>query len=93
MSSIADRDIIALLESIEETGAAGSALTALVDDTTPQLGGTLDLNGFGISVATKFRIKADGTFQLYNPTTSKFHTLSLSGADGAVVLAFAAGES
>ena len=44
------------------------------------------------TVATKYRIKADGTFQLWNTTTSKFHTLSLSGADGAVTIDIAAGE-
>lgn len=43
--------------------------------------------------AGKFRFKADGSFQLYNGTTSKYHTLSLSGPEGSVVIDIGAGES
>ncbi len=90
----ADNQIISLLTSIEETAAEapGSGMTELADDLTPELGGTLNFNGNGALYALKFRVKSDGSFQLYNTTTSKYHTLSISGADGAVVLAFAAGE-
>lgn len=44
------------------------------------------------TVATKYRIKNDGTFQLWNPDQSKWHALSLSGAAGAETLSIAAGE-
>lgn len=44
------------------------------------------------TVAGKYRIKSDGTFQLWNATQSKFHTLTLSGAAGAEIIAIAAGE-
>jgi hypothetical protein len=44
------------------------------------------------TVATKYRIKSDGSFQLWNPTQSAWHSLALSGAVGAEVLAIGAGE-
>lgn len=39
------------------------------------------------------RIKTDGSFQLWNPTQSKFHTISVSGAAGEEVLEIGAGET
>ena len=45
------------------------------------------------TVATKYRIKGDGSFQLWNPDQSKWHTLSLSGAAGAELLTIGDGES
>lgn len=45
------------------------------------------------TVAGKYRFKDDGTFQLWNPTQSKFHTLSLTGAAGAELLGIGAGET
>lgn len=44
------------------------------------------------SVDEKYRFKEDGTFQLYNADTTMYHTISLSGADGAVTIDIAAGE-
>lgn len=44
-------------------------------------------------VTGKFRIKEDGTFQLYNPDSEMYHTISLSGADGSVTMDFGAGEA
>lgn len=72
-----DRQIIPLLTAILATGGSSGASTG----------------GAASSVAGKYRFKADGTFQLYNTTTSKYHTLSLSGADGAVTIDIAAGEA
>lgn len=44
------------------------------------------------TVAGKYRIKDDGTFQLWNGTQNKWHSLAISGAAGAEVLTIAAGE-
>lgn len=44
------------------------------------------------TVAGKYRIKADGTFQLWNATQSKWHALTLSGAAGEEILSIGAGE-
>jgi hypothetical protein len=46
-----------------------------------------------LTVATKYRIKNDGSFQLWNATQSKWHTLGVTGAAGAEVLTIGAGES
>lgn len=35
----------------------------------------------------------DGKFQLWNPTTSQYHTISISGANGAASINIGAGES
>jgi len=43
-------------------------------------------------VAGRYRIKTDGSFQLWNATESKWHTLTLSGAVGGEVLSIGAGE-
>jgi hypothetical protein len=45
------------------------------------------------TIAGKYRIKADGTFQLWNADQSLFHTLTLSGDAGEETLNIAAGES
>ncbi len=46
-----------------------------------------------LTVAGKYRIKGDGTFQLWNATQSKWHTLAITGAAGAEALTIGAGES
>lgn len=45
------------------------------------------------TVAGKYRIKDDGTFQLWNPDQNLFHTLSISGAAGEEILSIGAGEA
>lgn len=45
-----------------------------------------------LTVVGKYRIKGDGSFQLWNATQNKFHSLTLSGAAGAEVLSIGAGE-
>lgn len=44
------------------------------------------------AVAGKYRFTNDGDLQLYNPTTSKYHTLTLSGADNSVGINFGIGQ-
>lgn len=44
------------------------------------------------SVAGKYRFKVDGSFQLYNATQSKYHTISISGSAGAEQIDIGAGE-
>jgi hypothetical protein len=46
-----------------------------------------------LTVAGKYRIKGDGTFQLWNATQSKWHTVTIAGAAGAEVFQIGAGES
>jgi hypothetical protein len=46
-----------------------------------------------LTIAGKYRIKTDGTFQLWNNTQSKWHTFTITGAAGAEVLSIGAGES
>ena len=46
-----------------------------------------------LTVAAKYRIKGDGTFQLWNATQSKWHTLAITGAAGAEAITIGAGES
>ena len=46
-----------------------------------------------LTVATKYRIKTDGSFQLWNATQSKWHTIGVAGASGAEALTIGAGES
>lgn len=50
--------------------------------------------GLGVptTVATKYRFKGDGSFQLWNPDQNKWHTLTVSGAAGAEGLNVEAGE-
>lgn len=74
-------------------GGGGTGIAAVEDDPSPQLGGDLDLNGHNIAVNNAFRLKSNGEFQLFNPTTSKYHTLTISGDDGAVVIDLGAGEA
>jgi len=45
------------------------------------------------TVAAKYRIKSDGTIQLWNADQSLFHTLTITGAAGAETLSIAAGEA
>lgn len=45
------------------------------------------------TVAGKYRIKDDGTWQLWNPDQNLFHTISISGAAGAEILNIGAGEA
>jgi hypothetical protein len=40
-----------------------------------------------------FRIKSDGSFQIWNPDQSKFHTLQVRGAAGAEYITIGAGET
>jgi hypothetical protein len=65
-----------------------STLTAHRQIVLPDADGTMMLQ----AVAGKYRLKADGTFQLYNATTAKYHSLTLTGAEGAVEMSFGAGE-
>lgn len=89
-----DTEILAKLEQIRSGVAGGSGgITAVVQDPAPKLGGTLDFNGKGAIYTSKFRIKTDGTFQLYNPDSAKYHTLSLSGNNGSVTIIISAGEA
>ncbi|HSI10723.1 MAG TPA: hypothetical protein VK961_01705 [Chthoniobacter sp.] len=45
------------------------------------------------TVAGKYRLKSDGSLQLWNATESKWHSLTISGAAGAEVLSIGAGEN
>ena len=45
------------------------------------------------TVAGKYRIKTDGTFELWNADQSLWHALTISGALGAEQLNIAAGEA
>jgi hypothetical protein len=90
--------IIELLEAILAGGGGGGggagawgSITGTLSDQA-DLQTSLDAKALK-TVAAKYRIKTDGTFQLWNPDISKFHTLSLSGADGAVTIDIAAGEA
>jgi hypothetical protein len=47
----------------------------------------------GASSGVLCRIKIDGSFQLWNPDQSKFHTISVAGAAGAEYLTIGAGET
>lgn len=87
-----DTEILAKLEQIRSGLAGGTGITAVVQDPAPKLGGTLDFNSHGAIYTGKFRIKTDGTFQLYNPDSAKYHTLSLSGNNGSVTIIISAGE-
>jgi hypothetical protein len=49
------------------TGSGGGAGGEVIDDTTPQLGGNLDLNGFSINGTGN--INATGTYNLNGPVT------------------------
>lgn len=49
--------------------------------------------GLPSEVAGKYRFKLDGTFQLWNATQSKWHSLTISGAAGAEELGIGAGET
>ena len=46
-----------------------------------------------LTVAGHYRIKSDGSFQLWNATQSKWHTITITGAVGAEAISIAAGES
>jgi hypothetical protein len=39
-----------------------------------------------------FRVKSDGSFQIWNPDQSKFHTLQVRGAAGAEYITIGLGE-
>jgi hypothetical protein len=45
------------------------------------------------TVAGKYRIKTDGSLQLWNATENQWHSLTISGAPGAEVLSIGAGEN
>lgn len=47
----------------------------------------------GLPVSTFFRIKSDGSFQLYNTDQSKWHTLTVRGTAGAEYITIGAGET
>jgi hypothetical protein len=59
--------------------------------TGPQVD-TLLATKAALTVAGKYRIKGDGTFQLWNGTQNKWHAITVSGAAGAEVLSIGAGE-
>jgi hypothetical protein len=40
-----------------------------------------------------FRMKPDGTLQVYNPDQSKFHTIQVRGTAGAEYITIGAGET
>jgi hypothetical protein len=46
-----------------------------------------------VTFAGHFRIKADGTFQLWNQDQNLWHTISISGIAGAETLDISAGEA
>jgi hypothetical protein len=41
----------------------------------------------------QWRVKSDGSFQIFNPDQSKFHTLTVRGSAGAEYLTIGAGET
>lgn len=45
------------------------------------------------TVAAKYRFKADGTVELWNPDQNLFHPLTIAGAAGAEILNIGAGEA
>ena len=49
-----------------EVGAGGSGISELSVDTTPQLGGSLDLNGNNVSGSSNFLINGSGSFTQIN---------------------------
>ena len=49
-----------------EVGAGGSGISELSVDTTPQLGGSLDLNGNNVSGSSNFLINGSGSFTQMN---------------------------
>lgn len=46
-----------------------------------------------LTVAGHYRFKSDGSFQLWNATQSKWHTVGITGTAGAEAIQIAAGES
>lgn len=67
------------------TGSSGSGLTAVLDDTSPQLGGNLDINGFNITSAISnqdINIIPNGSGNLV--VTSPLRLTDQPGAPGAV---------
>jgi hypothetical protein len=52
-----------------EAGGGGGGLTELIEDTSPQLGGNLDLNGFGLLGGTATITYNDGTNRFVSTTT------------------------
>lgn len=101
MAKQADRDIIVLLQQI--VGSVGGGSGATIPHTTNVIAGDGAGNGANTgvaigdlalkTVASKYRIKTDGTVQIFNPDTGLYHTISLSGAAGAVTMDFAVGEA
>lgn len=54
----------------------------------------IDLDDYALkTVAGKYRIKDNGTFQLWNTTQSAWHTLTITGPVGAEALEIAAAEA
>lgn len=45
------------------------------------------------TVAGKYRFKTDGSFQIYNATQAKYHTITISGAAGSEEIGIGAGEA
>lgn len=67
------------------TGSSGSGLTAVLDDTSPQLGGNLDINGFNITSAVSnqdINIVPNGSGNLV--VTSPLRLTDQSGTPSAV---------
>lgn len=67
------------------TGSSGSGLTAVLDDTSPQLGGNLDINGFNITSAISnqdINIVPNGSGNLV--VTSPLRLTDQSGTPSAV---------
>jgi len=60
---LGEQDVISLIESHESSPGGGGGhdyLKSVVEDTTPQLGGELDANGFDIVNLDFLRLNADG---------------------------------
>jgi len=47
----------------------------------------------GLVKASGFRVRSDGSFQVYNPDQSKWHSLKVRGTAGAEYIEIGAGET
>ena len=80
-----------------DTSTVGQAVIAkLVQGFGIQLtstGGDAGTGDVTVAVASSlFRVKSDGSFQLWNPDQSKWHTLQVRGAAGGEYITIGAGE-